>query len=176
MGGPPSRRSLSRGVARAAVSKVEYLCQCVPSNSVAAVYPSVIGNEVVFSDSGSDDCDRRVVRRLRPLVLCDVEEQEYGWLTEHAKARMSVDCGYQGVYSDDYDLVYNSKTRNVAIRWQGRLWVRPEDTIAVRFYDALTNEIERLRKALDCHRRGLDSGWGDAEVLGERVQPDGPIP
>jgi hypothetical protein len=134
----------------------------------------VIGNEVVFSDS--DDCDPRDVRRLRPLILCDVEEKEYAWLAEHAKAPMSVDCGYQGAFSDDYDLVYNSKTRSVAIRWQGRLWIRPEDTIVVRFYDALTREIERLTKALACHRRGLCSGWGDAEVLGERVQPDGPIP
>ena len=127
---------------------------------MAIVYPSVIGNEVVFGDSGSDDCDRRVVRRLRSLVLCDVDEQEYAWLTEHAKAPMSINCGYQGVHSDAYDLVYNSKTRNVAIRWQGRLFVRPEDTIAVRFYDALTHEIERLSRALDCHRKGLDSGWG----------------
>jgi hypothetical protein len=47
----------------------------------------------------------------------------------------------------------------------------PLETLAVRFYDGLANEAERLRLALEHHREGRASGWGDKQIPDKYLPP-----
>jgi hypothetical protein len=127
-------------------------------------YPLIRRNEIIFNESYTSAEVYEVGRTLRPLVIDNVTEDEYDWLSKNAKGEIVVDCYHQGISYQDYDLIRNPQNSQVALKWQGMLMLNPLETLAVRFYDGLTNEVERMRLALEKHRKGQASGWGDQQI------------
>ncbi len=126
-------------------------------------YPQIRGDKIIF-ENRYDVKSEEIERTLRPLTLENVTEQEFEWLKTNAKGKVVINCGYQGISHQDYDLIRNPKNNQVALKWQGLLRLDPIKISAVRFYDGLTNEIERLRFVLEEHHKGKVSGWGDSQV------------
>jgi hypothetical protein len=131
---------------------------------VGRQYPVVEGNRVVFNCSGSSVDVDEAWRPLRSLVLNDVSMEEYHWLRSEGRGWIVLDCDYQGWDRQGYDIVYNGRTRQVAIRWQGMTIRDVAEMPVVEMYDAISGEIERLRVLLHAHRRGEDGGWGDDAI------------
>ncbi|MBI4162282.1 MAG: hypothetical protein HY513_01245 [Candidatus Aenigmarchaeota archaeon] len=131
-------------------------------------YPRIESNEIIFNESGSSARVEEVRRGILPLTIDNVSEEEFGWL-ETVKGYVLINS-YQGSSKQGYDLIRNQQTNQVALRWQGMLMLDHKETLAVRFYDGLTSEIRRLRLALESHRKGATSGWGDA-VVSDSLMP-----
>ena len=127
-------------------------------------YPVIRGKKIVFDISYTSARVEESERDLHPLVLENVTKKEHAWLKKHAMGQVIVDCDYQGMSHDDYELIRNPQNGQVALKWQGMLMIDPLETGARRFYDGLTIEVERLSLALKEHREGLKSGWGDKKI------------
>lgn len=133
-------------------------------------YPAIRESNIIFNEAGNSTKVKEVERALRPLILEGVTEQEYGWLRENAKGEVIFDCGHQGFSRQNYELIRNPKNSQVALKWQDMLMLNPLETLAVRFYDGLVNEVERLKLALEKHREGQVSGWGD-NLIPDKYMP-----
>lgn len=127
-------------------------------------FPQIRGKKIIFNESGDSSEIVEVERQLRPLTLEKISEEDFIWLNSKAKGNVTLDCGYQGISQDTYVLVRNPKTKAVALKWQGRLVIDSLEFLAVRFYDGITEEISRLKIVLEQHRKGVETGWGDAQI------------
>ena len=127
-------------------------------------YPKIVGEDIVFNVADCSDKVEEEKRKLRPLTLEGVTDEEFQWLDSTAKNTVTINCGYQGTSYQGYDLIHNTQTRQVALKWQGRLMVEPVETLTLWFYDGLTDEVNRLSFVLEEHRKGKVSGWGDQQI------------
>lgn len=110
------------------------------------------GDEIVFFEYPGLGRFGEVRRRLRPVVLDTVTEQEFDWLSRNAKGKIPVVHGEAKISDHDYELVRNQQTGQVAVMPKSMIITNPMDTLSARFYDGITYEIARLEQLLEKHR------------------------